>query len=258
QPAGEAAAGAGGDAAGERAPRREVAVGGAGIFGSAGTEVDALEGVPGDQHPAVAPVVDVDPAVVVGDVAGAGERDLAAIEQRHQSAVARAARDGADGLETEAELSLGGVAFELVGADALLSVPLDEAGEVTLPRAHGAVQPVGGGAQRGGGKKLDGTDPQTVEVDDAPLAVPHPHAVVEVAGFEAVEVEHRPALESHPHLLAARLHACELAEARHERPAAIDRALPVGDRDPEDLDPAALLGPPLWRHLSEPGVLVLE
>src|SRR6185436_17466699 len=141
QPAGEAATSAGGDAARERAPRREVAVGGA---AAAGAEVDALEGVPGDQHPAVAPVVDVDPAVAVADFTGAGEHDLAAVEQRHQGAVERAARDGADGIETQAALALGRVAVELVGADARLPVPLDEAGEVALPRAHGAVQPVGG------------------------------------------------------------------------------------------------------------------
>src|SRR6185295_12455959 len=157
----------------------------------------------------------------------------------------------------QAELTVGGVAVELVGADALLPVPLDEAGEVALPRAYRSVQPVGGGAWPGGGEELDGADPQTVEVDDAPPAVPHPHAVVEVAGGEAVEVEHGPALESHPHLSAARLDARDLAEARHEKPDAIDRALPVGDLDPEDLDRAALLGQPLWRHLGEPGVLVL-
>src|SRR3954452_22604106 len=43
QPSGEAAGGAGGDAARERAPRREVAVVGT---AAAGAEVDALEGVP--------------------------------------------------------------------------------------------------------------------------------------------------------------------------------------------------------------------
>src|SRR3954470_21879832 len=259
QPAGEAAAGAGGDAARERAPRREVAVGGAGISGSAGAEVDALEGIPGDQHPAVAPVVDVDPTVVVADFAGAGEHDLAAVEQRHQGAVARAARDGAEGVETKLELAAGGAAIELVGADALLPVPLDEAGEVALPRAHRAVQPVGGGAWRGGGEELDPEDPQTVEVDDAPPAVPHPHAVVEVAGFEAVEVvEYGPTLESHPYLFAMRLDARDVTEARHERPAEVDRALPAGDLDPEDLDRAALLGQPLGLHVSGPGVLGLE
>src|SRR5215218_7893770 len=216
QPAGETAAGAGGDAARERVPRREVAVGGAAV---AGAEVDTLEGVPGDQHPAVAPVVDVDPAVAVADIGGFGEHDLVAVEQRHQGAVARAARDGADGVETQAELTVGGVAVELVEADALLPVPLDEAGEVALPRAHRTVQPAGGGAQPGGGEELDRADPQTVEVDDAPPAVPHPHAVVEVAGVETVEVEHGPALENHPHLTAARLDARDLAETRHEWPA---------------------------------------
>ncbi len=78
QPAGEAAAVAGGDAARERSPRREVSVGGT---AAAGAELDALEGVPGDQHPAVAPVVDVDPAVAVADFAGVGEYHLAAVER---------------------------------------------------------------------------------------------------------------------------------------------------------------------------------
>src|SRR3954468_13919974 len=260
QPAGEAAAGAGGDAARERAPRREVAVGRTGISGSAGAEVDALEGVPGDQHPAVAPVVDVDPAVVVADVGGAGEHDLAAVEQRHLGAVARAARDRADGVETQLELFAGGAAVERVGADALLPVPLDEAGEVALPRAHRTAQPVGGGARRGGGEELDSAEPQTVEVDDAPPAVPHPHAVVEVAGLEAVEAaEYGPTLESHPHLFAMALDARDVAEARHERPAEVDRALPLEHLEPEELDDrTALLGQPLWRHEGAPGVLALE
>src|SRR5262245_13675346 len=92
QAAGEAEAGAGGDAAHEWVTRREVAVRRA---AAAGAEVEALEGVPGDQYSAVAPVVDVDPEVVVADLPGAGEHDLAAVEQRHQGAVARVARDGA-------------------------------------------------------------------------------------------------------------------------------------------------------------------
>src|SRR6185295_3830589 len=128
----------------------------------------------------------VGPVVVAANFGGAGEHDLAAVEQRHQGAVARAARDGTEGVETKLELTVAGVAVELVGADALLPVPLDEAGEIALPRAHRTVQPVGGGDQRGGGEELDGADAQAVEVDDTPLAVPHPHAVVEVAGFEAV------------------------------------------------------------------------
>src|SRR5262249_3219657 len=149
---------------------REVAVGGA---ATAGAEVDALEGVPGDEHPAVAPVVDVDPAVIEAGFAGAGEHDLAAVGERQHGAVAPAGRDRADGVETQAELAARGVAVERVGADALLPVPLHEAGEVALPRAHRAVQPVGCGAKPGGGKELDGADLPTVEVHDAVPAVPH-------------------------------------------------------------------------------------
>ncbi len=96
-----------------------------------------------------------------------------------------------------------------------------------------------------------------VEIHDAAPAVPHSHAVVEVVGGEAVEVEHGPALERHPHVAAARLDARDVAEARHERPAEVDLALPVGDLDPEDLDRAALLEL-LGRHVGDPGVLVLE
>jgi hypothetical protein len=81
----------------------------------------------------------------VGDFAGVGEHHLAAVRAAHQGAVARVTRDGADGVVTQAELAVGGAAVELVGADALLPVPLDEAGEVALPRAHRAVQPVGSG-----------------------------------------------------------------------------------------------------------------
>src|SRR3989304_4934907 len=109
QPAGEAAAGAGGDAARERGPRREVAVRRA---AATGAEVDTVEGVPRDQHPAVARVVDVDPAVAAPAFAGVGEQNLAAVQQRHPGDVARAARDGADGGETEAELTVSGVALE--------------------------------------------------------------------------------------------------------------------------------------------------
>ena len=154
-------------------------------------------------------------------------------------------------------LTVGGVIAELVGADALLPVPLDEAGEVALPCAHRTVQPVGGGAEQGRWEELDRADPQTIEVDHAPPAVPHPHAVVEVAGGEAVEVEHGPALESHSHVAAARLDARDVAEARHEKPAEVNRVFPVGDLDPEDLDRAAHLGQPLGRHVGDPGVLVL-
>src|SRR6185295_995652 len=46
QPAGEAAVGAGGDAARERAPRREVAVGGTRALRTARAEIHALEGFP--------------------------------------------------------------------------------------------------------------------------------------------------------------------------------------------------------------------
>src|SRR5262249_5196359 len=80
-----AAAVAGGDAAREWLPRREVAVGRA---AAAGAEVEALEGVPGDQYPAVAPVVNVDPEVVVAGLRSAGEHNLAAVEQREEGAVA--------------------------------------------------------------------------------------------------------------------------------------------------------------------------
>ena len=254
QPAGEAAAVASGHVASERAPRREVAVGGT---TSAGAEVDALEGVPRNQHPAVAPVVNVDPPVVGADLAGVGEDDFFAVEQRHQRAVARIARDRADGVETQAELTVGGVAVEFVGADALLPIPLDEAGEVAPARAHGTVQPIGGGAWPTGGEEVDGADLRLVEVHDAAPAVPHPHAVGEVVGGVAVEVEHGPALESHPQVPAVRLDARDVAEARHERPGEVDLAFPVEDFDPEDLERAAL--PQLLeRRVGDPGVLILE
>ena len=123
-----------------------------------------------------------------------------------------------------------------------LPVPLDETGEVALPRAHRAMQPDGHGGQRGGGEKLDGEDPQTVEVDDAPPGVPDPHAVVEIAGLEAVEVEDGAALESHPHVAAACLEARDVAEARHEEPAEADLAFALGELEPEELERAALLG----------------
>ena len=71
EPPGEASAGGRGDAASERAPRQEVAVGGAASDPTAGVEVDALESVPGNQHPAVARILDVDPAVAVSDIVGA-------------------------------------------------------------------------------------------------------------------------------------------------------------------------------------------
>jgi len=63
-------------------------------------------------------------AVAVADFTGVREYDPATVEQRYQGAVARAARDGADGIETQAELTVSGVADELVEADALLPVPL--------------------------------------------------------------------------------------------------------------------------------------
>ena len=241
--------------------RREIVVGRPGAdggAGGAGAEVDALEGVPGDQHPAVAPVVEVDAAVAAAHFRVRREHDLATVEERHQGAVGRAPGDGADGVEPQADLALGAAAVELVGADALLPVPLDVAGEVALPRAHRAMQPHGHGGQRGGGEKVDGADPQTVEVDDAPPGVPDAHAVVEIAGLEAVEVEDGAALERHLDVAAACLEARDVAEARHEEPAEADLALPLGELETEELDRVALPGQALGRHVGGPGVLGLE
>src|SRR5262245_27619367 len=257
QPPGKTAAGPRGEAARERTPRQEVVVGRA---AAGGGEVDALEGVPGDQDPAIARIVDVDPAVALADFPRAGERDLPAVEQRHQGAVGRAARDGADGVEAQLELTLGGAAVELVGADALLPVPLNEAGEIPLPRPHRSVKPVGDGAEPGGpgrgGEELDGADP--VEVHGAATGVPDTHAVVVGAGLEAAEGEHGPALAGDPHLANARLDARDVAEARHEGAADLVRAVMGADLEPEQLDRPALLGPLLGRHVGEPGVLLLE
>ena len=96
-----------------------------------------------------------------------------------------------------------------------------------------------------------------VEVHDAAPGVPHSHAVGEVVRGEAVEVEHGPALESHPKVETPRLDARDVAEAPHERPAEADLALPVGDLDPEDLNLAALLEL-FGRRVGSPGILVLE
>ena len=81
--------------------------------------------------------------------------------------------------------------------------------------------------------------PPSVEVHDAAPAVPHAHAVVDVAGGEAVELEHRPALERHLHVSDVRLDARDVAEPRHEQPAEVDRTIPAADLEPEDLDLAA-------------------
>ena len=61
----------------------------------------------------VAGVVDVDPAIALADCAGAGEHDLATVEQRHQRAVTRAGY-GTDGVETYAAFTAAGAAGELV------------------------------------------------------------------------------------------------------------------------------------------------
>ena len=226
QPAGEAAAVAGGDAARERAPRREVAVGGA---AAAGAEVDALEGVPGDQHPAVARVVDVDPAVAVADFAGAGEHDLAAVEQRHQGAVARAARDGADGVETQAELTAGGVAVELVGADALLPVPLDEAGECS-PAACAPCRAAGRGRRRARGvgrssiARIRRLSRSTTPRLPSHTRTPSSKSLASKRSRSNTVPLFRVTRTSRP----LRLDARDVAEARHEKPAEVDRAAPGG------------------------------
>ena len=75
---------------------------------------------------------------------------------------------------------------------------------------------------------------------NAAPVVPYSQAVGEVVGGEAVEVEHGPALESHPNVATLCLDARDVAEAPHERPAEVDLALPLGDPDPEDLDRAEL------------------
>src|SRR5262245_54106302 len=66
-PAGEPTSCMSGDAPRERAPRREVTVGRA---AAAGAQIEALEVVPRDLDPAVAPVVDVDPANAAAGFAG--------------------------------------------------------------------------------------------------------------------------------------------------------------------------------------------
>ena len=88
--------------------------------------------------------------------------------------------------------------------------------------------------------------------------VPHPHAVVEVIGGVAVEVEHGAALERHAHVEASRLDASDVAEARHEWPAEIDLTLPERDLEPEDRDRAALFRQLLGRRVSGPRVLALQ
>jgi hypothetical protein len=103
------------------------------------------------------------------------------------------------------------------------------------------VQPAGDVVERGSGEELDRADPPFREVDRAAPLVPHPHAVGEVVGVEAVEVDHGPALEHHPQdAIRLRLDPREVAEARQERPAEVDRALPLRDLDPEDLERGAL------------------
>ena len=157
----------------------------------------------------------------------------------------------------KAELAAVASALKLVGADAELPVPLDEAGEAPVCGAYGAVQAVRSGFQVGGREELDGLDPTLAEVHDAVLVVPHPHTVGEVVGVEAVEDEPGPVLERHQEFAAARLDPSEVAEAGHERPAQVEPALPPGDLNAEDGDGPAL-GQPLGRHLRGPGVLLLE
>ena len=97
-----------------------------------------------------------------------------------------------------------------------------------------------------------------VEVHDAAPAVPHAHAVVEVVGGEAVEVEHGPALERHPHVAAARLDARDVAEARHERPAEVDLRAPGCAISTPKISIGRRSLQPLGRHVGGPGVLVLD
>ncbi len=112
------------------------------------------------------------------------------------------------------ELTVGGVAVELVGADALLPVPLDEAGEVALPRARRAVQPGGGGAGRRGGRSSMVRIRETVEDRPHPRLPSHTRTPSSKSlAAKAVEVEHGPALESHPHVAAVRLDARDVAES---------------------------------------------
>src|SRR4029434_338916 len=111
----------------ERPPCWEVLVGGA---AGAGAEVEPVEGVPGDQHSAVTLVADRDLERAVAGLAHVREYDLPAIEQRHRGAVGRAARDGADSVETQVEITIGGATFEFVGTEPRVPAPLDEAGKV--------------------------------------------------------------------------------------------------------------------------------
>jgi hypothetical protein len=82
-------------------------------------------------------------------------------------AVARATRDGTDGVEPHAVLAVGGAPDDRVGAQTRLAVPLNEAREVAVRRVYRPFQPNERGLLAGAGEKLDGTDPPFIEVNDA-------------------------------------------------------------------------------------------
>src|SRR5262245_16611262 len=82
--------------------------------------------------------------------------------------------------------------------------------------------------------------------------VPHPNAIVDVAGRKSVELDHRPALQLHLYDSEVPVDACDVAKARHEQPAKVDRAIPPAELDPEDFERAPLA----WR-VGGPGIPVL-
>ena len=210
--------------------------------------------------------------MAVARLARAREHDLAAVVERHARVVLGGAGDGAERVERQAKhAAIVGAAGEQVAAEGFLAVPLEETCEGTLPGVHRAVETARRRAGRIAGEELDRADLPRREVDGAARAVPDAHAVVEVAGFEAVEGEGSAALERHAHLgveigavldgapqpVAVGLDAGDIAEARHEGPAQVEGAVAPVDLDAEDLERGAPHGQAAERGVGGPGVLVL-
>ena len=160
-------------------------------------------------------------------------------------------RDGTDGVVTQTHFATGGAAAELVRADGPLLVPLDEAAEGAVTRAHPSPQAIGCGDSRGSGEEVDAADLPGVQIDDAARDVPYAHAVVDIAGGKPIERDDRPALEAYLHVAKMRVDVRDVAEPGQEQPAEAVPMIAAADGEPEDLYRILLL---MCRRVGGPGV----
>ena len=155
--------------------------------------------------------------MVGAGLARAREDDLAAIAQSHPGAVRRVTRDGVNGVETGWRAHRRRCGPRSSSESTHCSrFHWNETGELARRGEDGAVQGVGGGADAGSGKELDGDDLPLDQVYLTAGFIPHPQPVGQIVGRVAIEEVLGAVLQDHADLGAARLDQLHVAEAGPE------------------------------------------